>query len=143
MLPVGADASPPRDTLNTTRDGWDRREFLQLVGAPQAGLLDASGCFSPKRLPETPGGEAVTITSLFGQTIITESLKRVVRAGYTDQDDLFAGGMVPITVINWFGDQPFAVCQWTQPKLGIAQPVVLNFDNGIPVDQIAGLKTTH
>jgi iron complex transport system substrate-binding protein len=43
-------------------------------------------------------------------------------------------------VTNWFGDQPFAVWPWAQPKLGGAQPVVLNLDNGIPVDQIAGLK---
>ncbi|MGO8853292.1 ABC transporter substrate-binding protein, partial [Mycobacterium sp.] len=61
-------------------------------------------------------------------------------AGYTEQDDLLAVGVVPIAVTNWFGDQPFAVWPWAQPKLGGAQPVVLNLDNGIPVDQIAGLK---
>jgi len=43
-------------------------------------------------------------------------------------------------VTSWFGDEPFAVWPWAQPKLGAAQPVVLNLDNGIPVDQIAGLK---
>jgi iron complex transport system substrate-binding protein len=32
------------------------------------------------------------------------------------------------------------VWPWAQPKLGGAQPVVLNLDNGIQVDQIAGLK---
>src|SRR6202011_1084358 len=40
----------------------------------------------------------------------------------------------------WFGDQPFAVWPWAQPKLGAAQPVVLSLDNGIQVDQIASLK---
>jgi iron complex transport system substrate-binding protein len=64
----------------------------------------------------------------------------VVSAGYTEQDDLLALGVVPIAVTNWFGDQPFAVWPWAQPKLGAAQPVVLNLDNGIQVDQIAGLK---
>ena len=64
----------------------------------------------------------------------------MVSAGYTEQDDLLALGIVPVAVTNWFGDQPFAVWPWAQPKLGGAQPVVLNLDNGIPVDQIAGLK---
>lgn len=82
----------------------------------------------------------MTITHLFGQTVIKQPPKRVVSAGYTEQDDLLAVGIVPIAVTNWFGDQPFAVWPWAQPKLGGAQPVVLNLDNGIPVDQIAGLK---
>lgn len=64
----------------------------------------------------------------------------MVSAGYTEQDDLLAVGVVPIAVTNWFGDQPFAVWPWAQPRLGGAQPVVLNMDNGIPVDQIARLK---
>ncbi|BBZ46244.1 iron ABC transporter substrate-binding protein [Mycobacterium parmense] len=82
----------------------------------------------------------MTITHLFGQTVIKEPPKRVVSAGYTEQDDLLAVGVVPIAVTNWFGDQPFAVWPWAAPKLGGAQPVVLSLDNGIPVDQIAGLK---
>lgn len=82
----------------------------------------------------------MTINHLFGKTVIKEPPKRVVSAGYTEQDDLLAVGVVPIAVTNWFGDQPFAVWPWAQPKLGGAQPVVLNLDNGIPVDQIAGLK---
>ena len=82
----------------------------------------------------------MTVTHLFGQTVVKEPPKRVVSAGYTEQDDLLAVGVVPIAVTNWFGDQPFAVWPWAQPKLGAAQPVVLNLDNGIQVDQIAGLK---
>ena len=82
----------------------------------------------------------MTITHLFGQTVIKEPPKRVVSAGYTEQDDLLAVGVVPIAVTNWFGDQPFAVWPWAQSKLGTAHPVVLNLDNGIPIDQIAGLK---
>jgi iron complex transport system substrate-binding protein len=66
--------------------------------------------------------------------------KRVVSAGFTEQDDLLAVGVVPIAVTNWFGDQPLGVWPWAQPKLGSARPVVLNLDNGIQVDQIAALK---
>jgi len=114
---------------------------LQLAGA--MGIAGATGfasaCSPRKPAPGAPGG-SVTITHLFGQTVIKEPPKRVVSAGYTEQDDLLAVGVVPIAVTNWFGDQPFAVWPWAQPKLGTAQPVVLNLDNGIPIDQIAGLK---
>jgi iron complex transport system substrate-binding protein len=112
-----------------------------LIGTGVGGAAELfSGCSSPKRPAGTPGGGAVTINHLFGQTVIKEPPKRVVSAGYTEQDDLLALGVVPIAVTNWFGDQPFAVWPWAQPKLGTAQPAVLNLDNGIPVDQIAGLK---
>jgi iron complex transport system substrate-binding protein len=100
----------------------------------------SQGCSSRKPSQGTAGGGSVTIDHLFGKTVIKEPPKRVVSAGYTEQDDLLAVGVVPIAVTNWFGDQPFAVWPWAQPKLGGAQPVVLNLDNGIPVDQIAGLK---
>ncbi|MGO9695183.1 MAG: ABC transporter substrate-binding protein, partial [Mycobacterium sp.] len=121
--------------------GWNRRGFLQLAGA--AGMVAVTGasgaCSSHKPASGGPAG-SVTVNHLFGQTVIKEPPKRVVSAGYTEQDDLLAVGVVPIAVTNWFGDQPFAVWPWAQPKLGAAQPVVLNLDNGIPVDQIAGLK---
>jgi iron complex transport system substrate-binding protein len=112
---------------------------LQLAGAAAAAAVSA-GCSSPKPTPGAAGGEGVTITHLFGQTVIKQPPKRVVSAGYTEQDDLLAVGIVPVAVTNWFGDQPSAVWPWAQPKLGGAQPAVLNLDNGIPVDQIAGLK---
>ncbi|WP_156748446.1 ABC transporter substrate-binding protein, partial [Mycobacterium sp. 1465703.0] len=129
------------------RQGWNRRGFLQLAGA--AGVAAVGGaaafsellaaCSSRSSAPgATPG--SVTVTHLFGETVIKEPPKRVVSAGYTEQDDLLAVGVVPIAVTNWFGDQPFAVWPWAAPKLGGAQPTVLNLDNGIPVDQIAGLK---
>src|SRR5947209_396600 len=124
------------------RQGWNRRRFLQLAGA--AGVTAIAGvaqaCSSHQAAPGPGGGGSVTITHLFGQTVIKEPPKRVVSAGYTEQDDLLAVGVVPVAVTNWFGDQPFAVWPWAQPKLGAAQPVVLNLDNGIPIDQIAGLK---
>lgn len=112
---------------------------MQLAGAAAAATVSA-GCSDRKPAPSAPGAAGVTITHLFGQTVIKTPPKRVVSAGYTEQDDLLALGVVPIAVTNWFGDQPFAVWPWARPKLGGAQPVVLNLDNGIPVDQISGLK---
>ena len=119
---------------------WSRREFLAVAGA--AGVLTGipAACSSKKPAPGTAGGGPVTIRHLFGETTVPSPPKRVVSAGYTGQDELLAVGVVPIAVTNWFGDQPFAVWPWAQPKLGSARPVVLNLDNGIQVNQIAGLK---
>lgn len=121
---------------------WSRRGFLRAGAA--TGLVVFAGpaaCSSDKATPAgSRGGEPVTITHVFGETSISERPKRVVSAGLTGQDDLLAVGVVPIAVTNWFGDQPFAVWPWAQPKLGNAKPVVLNLDNGIQVPQIAHLK---
>jgi iron complex transport system substrate-binding protein len=122
---------------------WSRRGFLRAGAA--AGLLAVGGstaCSSRKTAPAKGGGGGapLTITHAFGETTIPEPPKRVVSAGFTEQDDLLALGVVPIAVTNWFGDQPFGVWPWAQPKLGTAKPVMLNLDNGIQVKRIAGLK---
>jgi iron complex transport system substrate-binding protein len=119
---------------------WTRRGFLH---AAAAGLLAAGisgACSSKKPAAGSAAGGPVTIAHVFGETTVPAPPKRVVSAGYTGQDDLLALGVVPIAVTNWFGDQPFAVWPWAQPRLGNAKPVVLNLDNGIQVKQIAGLK---
>jgi iron complex transport system substrate-binding protein len=115
---------------------WSRRGFLGAAAI----FVAAAACSSHKRGSGGGGGEPVTVTHAFGETTVPAPPKRVVSAGYTGHDDLLAVGVVPIAVTNWFGDQPFAVWPWAQPKLGNAKPVVLNLDNGIPVQQIAGLK---
>jgi iron complex transport system substrate-binding protein len=121
---------------------WNRRGFLR-AGAAAGMLVFAApaACSSQKAAPaSTGGGGPVTISHAFGETSIAEPPKRVVSAGFTGQDDLLALGVVPVAVTNWFGDQPLGVWPWAQPKLGSAKPVVLNLDNGIEVDKIAGLK---
>src|ERR1700732_709492 len=121
---------------------WNRRGFLR--AGPTAGLplsTAPAACSSHKPPPaSTGGGGPLTITHAFGETTIPEPPKRVVSAGFTGQDDLLALGIVPVAVTNWFGDQPFGVWPWAQPKLGNAKPVVLNLDNGIQVEKIADLK---
>jgi iron complex transport system substrate-binding protein len=94
--------------------------------------------------PQKPGAVAqdgsVTVKHMFGETKVPAAPKRVVSAGYTEADDLLAVGVVPIAVTNWWGDQPFGVWPWAQPKLGGAQPEVLDLSNGIQLDRIAALK---
>jgi iron complex transport system substrate-binding protein len=115
-----------------------RRGFFEVAGA--AGLLAVAACSSRKPPNGNPGGGAVTVKHKFGQTTVASPPKRVVSAGFTEQDDLLAVGAVPIAVTNWWGDEPFGVWPWAQPKLGTAQPVVLSLADGLQFDQIAALK---
>ena len=116
---------------------WSRRGFLGLTG--MAGLALAA-CSRDKPAPGTPGGGAAVVKHAFGETSVPAPPKRVVSAGFTEQDSLLALGVVPIATTEWFGGQPFAVWPWAQPKLGAAQPVLLNLDDGVQVDKIAALK---
>jgi iron complex transport system substrate-binding protein len=112
-----------------------RRGFL----AATAGAALVAACSSTKPGEVAKDG-SVTVKHIFGETKIPAPPKRVVSAGFTEQDDLLAVGVVPIAVTDWFGGEPFGVWPWAQPKLGGAQPVVLNLNDGIQVDQIAALK---
>jgi iron complex transport system substrate-binding protein len=114
---------------------WSRRGFL----ATTAGVALVAACGSPKPGTVAKDG-SVTVKHLFGEAKIPAPPKRVVSAGFTDQDDLLAVGVVPIAVTDWFGGQPFGVWPWAQAKLGGATPVVLSLADGIQVDQIASLK---
>jgi iron complex transport system substrate-binding protein len=114
---------------------WSRRRFL----ATTATVAAVAACSSQKPGTVAKDG-SVTVKHVFGDTKIPAPPKRVVSAGFTEQDDLLAVGVVPIAVTNWWGDQPFAVWPWAQPKLGGAQPEVLDLANGVEVDKIAALK---
>ena len=104
-----------------------------------AGAALVAACSSPKPGEVAKDG-SVAVKHIFGETKIPAPPKRVVSAGFTEQDDLLAVGVVPIAVTDWFGSEPFGVWPWAQPKLGGAQPVVLSLADGIQVDQIASLK---
>jgi iron complex transport system substrate-binding protein len=112
-----------------------RRTFLTVT----AGAALLAACSSTKPGEVAKDG-SVTVKHIFGETKIPAPPKRVVSAGFTEQDDLLAVGVVPIAVTDWFGGEPFGVWPWAQPKLGGAQPIVLNLNDGIQVDQIASLK---
>jgi iron complex transport system substrate-binding protein len=115
---------------------WSRRSFLAVSAG--AALL-ATGCSTDKPGEVAEDG-SVTITHAFGETRIPGPPQRVVSAGFTEQDDLLAVGVVPIAVTDWFGAEPFGVWPWARAKLGAAQPVVLSLTDGIQVEQIAALR---
>ena len=105
-----------------------------------AGTAAVSAACSSDKSGAVAKDGSVTIKHVFGETRIPGPPQRVVSAGLTEQDDLLALGVVPIAVTDWFGGEPFGVWPWARPKLGPAQPVVLNLADGIQVDQIAALK---
>lgn len=105
-----------------------------------AGAAAAFAAACGSKPGEVADDGSVTVKHVFGETRIPAPPKRVVSAGLTGQDDLLAVGVVPIAVTDWFGAEPFGVWPWAQPKLGGAQPVVLNLADGVPVDQIASLR---
>lgn len=112
--------------------------FLAMTAA-LAGSTALAGCGDDEPGTVAKDG-SVTVAHAFGETRIPGPPHRVVSAGLTEQDDLLAVGVVPIAVTNWWGDQPFGVWPWAQPKLAGAQPEVLDLSNGIQVDRIAALK---
>ncbi|MGV0836170.1 ABC transporter substrate-binding protein [Mycolicibacterium thermoresistibile] len=111
-----------------------RRRFLTVTAT--ATLLTACG---PTRPGTVARDGSITVEHIFGATRIPGPPHRVVSAGLTEQDDLLAVGVVPIAVTDWFGGEPFAVWPWAQPRLGTAQPAVLDLTDGVPVDEIAAL----
>src|ERR1700704_5129532 len=103
-----------------------------------AGAARVAACSSTKPGVVAKDG-SVTVKHIFGETKIPAPPKRVVSAGFTEQDDLLAVGVPPTPAPVCLGGEPFGAWPWSQPKLGGAQPVVLNLNDGIQVDQIAAL----
>ncbi|MCV7067211.1 ABC transporter substrate-binding protein [Mycolicibacterium farcinogenes] len=112
-----------------------RRGFFAVTAA----MALVAAC-STQKPGEVAKDGSVTVRHLFGDTTIPGPPRRVVSAGFTEQDDLLALGVVPIATTEWFGGEPFAVWPWAQPRLGGAQPTVLALTDGIQVDAIAALK---
>ncbi|WP_163887764.1 ABC transporter substrate-binding protein [Mycolicibacterium hippocampi] len=115
---------------------WSRRSFLTM-SAGAAALVAGCGSDEPGTVADDG---SVTVAHAFGETRVPAPPTRVVSAGLTDADDLLALGVVPIAVTDWFGGEPFGLWPWALPRLGDAQPVVLYLSDGVPVEQIAGLR---
>lgn len=87
------------------------------------------------------GAYPVTIEHKYGSTTITAAPQRVVIAGYKEQDDCLALGVVPIATTYWFdlgGSE--IVGPWAKEALGdSAMPTLLKDADGLQFEKIAGL----
>lgn len=77
--------------------------WLAAVVAIMAGVEKASAQAFP-----------VTIEHALGTTTIPAEPQRVVSVGYVEQDFLYALGIAPVGVRNWWGDHPYATWPWAE-----------------------------
>src|SRR3569623_1864456 len=56
----------------------------------------------------------VTVTHEFGDTVIAKKPERIVSIGVHEQDFLYALGIAPVGVHEWFGDYPYATWPWAE-----------------------------
>ena len=70
--------------------------------------------------------EPIEITHRFGTTRIDVTPQRIVSVGYHEQDFLYALGLAPVGVHEWYGAQPYATWVWaeTARKAAGAEPQV-------------------
>jgi iron complex transport system substrate-binding protein len=79
----------------------------------------------------------VTVEHAYGDTTITEQPTRIVSVGYTEQDTLWALGLEPVGVTDWYGDHEFASWPWADEARGGSEPEVLTTSDGLDFEAIA------
>ncbi|SNT53097.1 iron-siderophore ABC transporter substrate-binding protein [Rhodococcoides kyotonense] len=120
--------------------------FLKFAAAAAAAAVVLSACSSSSddsAAQTTSSGDGVfpvTVEHAFGETTVESEPKRVVVAGYTEQDTVLALGVKPVAVTEWYGEQPYATWPWAQDALGDATPEVLSADDGFQYERIAALN---
>jgi iron complex transport system substrate-binding protein len=83
----------------------------------------------------------VTVDHAYGTTTIEKAPVRVVSVGMHEQDFLYALGVAPVGVKEWWGEHPYATWPWAEEarKAVNATPEVMNAE-GISIEWVAAQK---
>lgn len=70
----------------------------------------------------------VTVEHVYGTTTVPAAPKRVVSVGMHEQDFLYALGIAPVGVKEWWGEHPYATWPWAEDERAAldATPEVMN-----------------
>ncbi|MGH8908249.1 MAG: iron-siderophore ABC transporter substrate-binding protein [Egibacteraceae bacterium] len=122
--------------LRAPVDELTRRRLL--TGAGAFGVLTVLPTLA---WSQEPGAFPVTVAHKYGSTTIAEKPQRVVTVGYSDHDPVLALGVVPVGLVDWYGDYPFGVWPWAQAALGDGEPEVLAWDTeAFDFERIAAME---
>lgn len=86
--------------------------------------------------------EEITLRHAFGETRVDpDKVGRIVSVGYHEQDFLYALGLAPVGVHDWFGEHPYATGPWAEParqQVGATPEVQKGFE--IDVEWVWGME---
>jgi len=113
---------------------------LALAGCSSTGAGPQSSTADASAPAATEGAFPVTLDNKFGTTVIESQPERVVSVGYHEQDWLYALGIAPVAVREWYAGYDYATWPWADAARDAvgAEPVVLQ-NAEINVEQIASL----
>jgi iron complex transport system substrate-binding protein len=96
---------------------------------PAAGASSAAGAAFP-----------VTIAHKYGSTTIDKAPSRVVTLGLSDHDAVLALGVVPVGVVDWFGERPYGNWPWVKDRWGSTPPQIVGERDEYQTEKIIALK---
>lgn len=110
--------------------------------AVAAALLTAcgSGGAAPSQNQSSGGAFPVTVEHKLGKTEIKSEPQRVVTLGLSDHDAVYALGIKPVGVIDWFKERPWGKWPWLKEKMGDTPPEIVGERDEYNVEKIASLK---
>ncbi len=120
-------------TTTRTKRGVAAAFATALIAVAALTLAACSGSSSPSTTigePTAPAPDSqfpVTIENKFGTTEIPGQPERIVTVGFHEQDWLYAMGLAPIAVREWYGGYDYATWPWADDarKAVGAEPTVL------------------
>lgn len=104
-------------------------------------FLAALGMALGLAAPTMAQGFPVTVEHVYGTTTVPATPNRVVSVGMHEQDFLYALGIAPVGVKEWWGEHPYATWPWADEsrKAVGAEPEVMTAD-GINIEWVAAQK---